>query len=411
MCLAVLSTFAVAEAPAFSQTVVPGSTKKVCQLNGEIDRERGIPTVNQTETNYGLYGSGLGATFEFDGGMEVLFGDTVPDATFRGMDNLSFRDPNYNDSIAWTSTRDPSDCIRLQYMTGPTGAFASPVIHSNGEPVTLRNFEIPVAGIELRRAMYVFFATGRDDTAHYTKSVVGVSHDRGANFDYLYTFSPQKFTSLQIATTGWNGTPAVADSPVRDKALWVWGTPGGALYRQSNPYLAVMPLRNLPDGKGIRYYTGTDSKTGKPIFSRSESDAAELFQDDPPCMGELGIEWNPFIDRWLMLYNCHTAGGVLMRSAPNPWGPWSPAQSIFNLTTDGGYCHFIHRAWTADPASHCDNVSDPGREGTNGGGFWPVFVRPFTRGSHGETTIYYVLSTWNPYYVVLMKSRIESDQR
>jgi len=118
-------------AGAAAQNIVPGSAKKVCQVVGEFDRERGVPTVNQTETRFGLVGTDLGSSFEFEDQLWVLFGDSIPTATFNGRNNLSFRDSNYNDSIAYTQIEDdPSGCIRLQFNTGPNGAYASPVIHS-----------------------------------------------------------------------------------------------------------------------------------------------------------------------------------------------------------------------------------------------------------------------------------------
>ena len=46
---------------------VPGSSKKVCQLVGETDRQRNAPTLNQTETQWGLVGNDLGYSFEHDG--------------------------------------------------------------------------------------------------------------------------------------------------------------------------------------------------------------------------------------------------------------------------------------------------------------------------------------------------------
>ena len=68
--------------------------------------------------------------------------------------------------------------------------------------------------------------------------------------------------------------------------------------------------------------------------------AAPLFHDTTPdasgqpqtadCMGELGVNWNPFVKRWIMLYNCldDTASnprGVYMRVAEQPWGPMERA--------------------------------------------------------------------------------------
>lgn len=114
-----------------------------------------------------------------------------------------------------------------------------------------------------------------------------------------------------------------------------------------------------------------------------------------------------------MLYNCsdRTAAnmsGVYMRLAPQPWGPWGAPQTIFNAQRDRGTCFFIHRAATATSPA-CDQLSGPGREDTEGGAYGPYFLSPFTTGAtaSGTSTIYYLLSTWNPYIEVIMKTTVQ----
>jgi hypothetical protein len=390
---------------------VPGTTAKVCQIVGQTDRELGAPTVNQTETRYGLYGTDLGASFEFGGALWMLFGDSVPDATFNGADNLSFRSPDYNDSIAWSTDASPDGCIHLQFAIGATGAYASPVVNSSGPPVTLGNLEVPVSGVSYNGAMYVFFATDRVGTAlsdFATKAAVAVSPDGLKPFQYLYTFSADRFVNI---ATDLAGPAPTRKLPVAAPALLIWGTAGGANYRHSDPYFAAMPLSSIATGAGVRYFAGFKRHSHQPLFSASESDAAPLFNDPTACMGELSVKWNPFIARWMMLYNCDPQGGIVMRLAENPWGPWSAPQIIFDPWRDHGYCNYIHRAWTSDPATHCDNVSDPGREAQWGGWYGPYLLSRYTTGKKGGTTIYYTLSTWNPYAVMLLKSEVARVRR
>ncbi|MBI3952210.1 MAG: DUF4185 domain-containing protein [Acidobacteria bacterium] len=56
---------------------VPGSSQKICQLTGELDRERQQFTLNRTESRFGIWGTDLGASFEHDGRIYFLFGDTI----------------------------------------------------------------------------------------------------------------------------------------------------------------------------------------------------------------------------------------------------------------------------------------------------------------------------------------------
>ncbi|MEM2872932.1 MAG: DUF4185 domain-containing protein, partial [Nitrososphaerales archaeon] len=89
-----------------------------------------------------------------------------------------------------------------------------------------------------------------------------------------------------------------------------------------------------------------------------------------------------------------------MRSALLPWGPWSQKQTLFNAFNDGGYGHFIH--WPGH-----DNISDPFRYNEWGGPYGPYIVEKFTTGGNNRSTIYFTLSTWNPYTVVLMRAELE----
>ncbi len=54
----------------------PGATQKVCQLTGENDKETGLPTLNRTASRHGFWGTDLGSSFEHEGRLFFLFGDT-----------------------------------------------------------------------------------------------------------------------------------------------------------------------------------------------------------------------------------------------------------------------------------------------------------------------------------------------
>ena len=84
---------------------IRGTTRKVNQLTGEQDRERGVPTLNCTECRFGLAGTDLGALFEHNGRLWFLFGDTVSSV---GHDD---RRPEAGDWIAWTYDRTPGDHV------------------------------------------------------------------------------------------------------------------------------------------------------------------------------------------------------------------------------------------------------------------------------------------------------------
>jgi uncharacterized protein (TIGR03437 family) len=399
---------------------VPGSSQKVCQANGEKDYQTGQPTVSQTQTNYGLIGDDLGASFEHNGKLWLLFGDTQPTATFNGKPNAQTdlpRTPLHNDAIAFTSGTDINQCLKLDFVRDSIGAYQNPIpLNAQGtSAITLGDFEVPLAGIDVAGRMFVMFATDKNSTFS-TRSVMAVSDDDGVTYHYLYDFSAPscsrcdgaKFVNVAIV----GGT---------DTYVYFWGSAGGTGYRNSSVFLARKLATAMAQTGGIQYFTGLAKDGTTPNWSASESDAVQLFQDvdgTPPapknCTGELGVDYNQSLQRWVMLYNCQnktpaTPAGVYMRFAPQPWGPWGAPQTIFNGGRDRGLCFFIHRGVTASSPA-CDQVGNPGREDTQGGPYGPYLLSNFTTGdtASGTSTFYYMLSTWNPYIEVIMKTSIQS---
>lgn len=68
---------------------------------------------------------------------------------------------------------------------------------------------------------------------------------------------------------------------------------------------------------------------------------------------------------------------------------------------DEGYCYFIHVSHAFDG---CDEGYDPGRGNEWSGEYGPYQIASFAEAIPSGSCIYYVMSTWNPYNVVLMRS-------
>jgi len=405
--------------------VVPGSIQKVCQVTGETDLEFNTPTASQTETRFGLVRADHGYSFEHNGKLFFLFGDTHPTPTFNNHPNTQSdypRTPDDNDAIGFVSDTSAGPCLKLDFITDSIGAYKNPVVlDAQGHPsIKLRTNESPISGISDGGRMYVIFGTDNPiDTVgppaplgYPARTVMAVSDDDANTFHFLYNFSrePQaKFINTAIARG-------------QDGFFYFWGTQGDTLYRKSAPFLARKPIGSMADSTAIQYLHALNPD-GTPVFMAGESNAAPLFHDSLPGpggamqvadgMGELGVEWNPFVHRWVMLYNClnntpANRRGIYMRLAEKPWGPWSAPQTIFNPIRDNGYCFFMHRAVTpTQPA--CDSLSGPDRIAQDGGEYGPYFISRFTTGDGAKatSTFYFTLDTWNPYTQVIMKASIQ----
>jgi len=112
-----------------------------------------------------------------------------------------------------------------------------------------------------------------------------------------------------------------------------------------------------------------------------------------------------------MFYGCR--GGILARVAPAPWGPWSAPTAILRVGPD------VDCSLVMTPAG-CNNRQD----------FWPAlhkngkfqagsFYAPFvlyryttadsSTDGNRRSTIYWLVSPWNPYEVTVMRTTLEVD--
>ena len=375
---------------------VKGSTRKICQLTGEFDRSLGrdFPAFNRTETRFGLRGTDLGASFEHKERCYFLFGDTHPIGP-----NNTLR-PFDGDSIAYTTDTRINGGVHLKFLTAPDGKYLAP----SAPGVSMKGFEVPTGGFSADGRMYIFFTSDvrfKPEGAVMGRSVLLRSDDDGQTFRALYTVSRDKIIYIAPAVVNNADWPGLPERERKGLLLWSSTTE----YRRSNPYLAYLPLNRVEESSALRYFAGTEPKTGKPQWSEREADAVPLFTQ--PEIGELCVTYNRFLKRWLMLYNAGDKPGprgINFRAAETPWGAWSETALLFHPWDDGGYGRFMHISWKHERK---DILHDPGRGDDWGGEYAPYVIDRYTTGTDGRTTLYFVLSTWNPYNTVLMKTTLE----
>jgi hypothetical protein len=346
---------------------VPKSTKKVCQLTGDFDRTAGVPTLSQTGKRFGVNASDLGSSFEHKGHLFFLFGDT-------------WGRPGAWDALAWTKSADPGKIV-LDFHRAQDGKWLPPTVPG----LSQKAFEIPSGGISVTGTIYVVFTTDHTDDKVMGRSILAASRDDGQTFQALYEFSCDKFINVSFWTAGdW---------------LYIYGS---GEYRKSSVCLARIRPRELRDRSRLQFLAGIDENQ-EPRWSPTEKDAVPLFQHD--VVGEFSVAYLEPCKRYVMLYNASEPRGITMRSARAPWGPWSDGTVVFHPWEDDGYGHFMHIS--AKYKKESDALSDPNREDEWGGAYGPYIMARFTTGADGKCRIYYTMSTWNPYQVVVMKSDLQ----
>ncbi|MDF1699410.1 MAG: DUF4185 domain-containing protein [Saprospiraceae bacterium] len=353
---------------------LPGSTQKIDQLVGDFDREKQISVANPTDANYQIWGTDLGIPFTHQGKTYLLFGDIPVDVGF-GKD----RDP-----IAFTEDTDPSDGLDLQFITSAPGLY---------KPITITGisqgaFEVPLDGISLENTMYIYHSTDG-----MNRSVLAKSMDDGQSFTLVEeNISVDHFINISINKINRTEYPNLPGN--FEDGLVILGT--GA-YRESAIYLYSQAQNSIENNQSRYFFAGWDGDL--PIWSSNETDAIPVIDID--CGGELSTAYNPYLEKWMVLYNCGTPRGIQCHFSDQPWGPYTEAITILEPWNDDAYCHYIHTSWDF---MECDEVHDPGRENEWGGEYGPYLFKEMSTMDDSLVTIYYTLSTWNPYTSILMKS-------
>jgi hypothetical protein len=150
-----------------------------------------------------------------------------------------------------------------------------------------------------------------------------------------------------------------------------------------------------------------------------------------PTVGNFSVQYEARIGLWLMTFDGgrqeECAGdpngtlGIYLSYAKEPWGPWSTPQIIFNPVKDRGFGAFIYNpdatidpcnpfatppALTGGPAGPALNPNDPKACQTRGDAYGPFMIHRFNSLDQNNATlsIYYTMSTFDPYTIVLMRS-------
>jgi hypothetical protein len=397
------ATFAIAQAgPAL--TYVPQSTVKVEQIIGDCDREvqarngtcLAIPS--QTVSRYNIAATDLGPSFEADGRMIIMFGDTIG----ANPQQLGAADP-----FAYSTSTNPAAPMRLDFFTDATGT-APLFIRLPGIPMGLLN--VPNAGIYLDNTIYMILNVGADanlvDVNQNARSILVRFNEPAKTFTELRPISSHasggKFVYTSLAKSG------------SDVMIF-----GNGDYRSQHLYLAKVSQANFVTGNGTQYFTGLVN--GQPTWSSSESDAVPVVEDNPlkgpvwpnreGTIGNNSVHYVPALGVWIMTYDGGreqpTTAGIYFTYAAQPWGPWATPQLIYNLERDPGRGIFIHDPGASPPDNLQGLVFGTTDSHTAAGGVYaPHLMERFTTVSGDRLRIYWTASTWNPYVVLRMMSEL-----
>jgi hypothetical protein len=324
---------------------------------------------NKTLDRFGISGTDLG--IPWDNGDPVnhqtlmAFGDTF------GYCRVHGHQWRYN-TLLRSQDHDLSDGIAV--------APGMPSDRYSGSPVRQANFSkqvipgvkwahqegmIPTAGISVGRTQYMNFMSiknwGRDGEWSTNYSAIAVSPDNGQNWGiYPRTVRTPSSDSVSGAryVPGNENFQMGAFMRGADGYIYSFGTPSG---RGGSAHLARVPQNFVPDVTKYQYWNG-DQNTWVP---NNPGAATPVI---PGPVGEMSAQYNNYLKQYLVLYT-NGANDVVARTAPAPQGPWSPEQLLVS------------------------SFQMPG-------GIYAPMIHPWSSGKD----LYFNLSLWNAYDVMLMHS-------
>lgn len=218
-----------------------------------------------------------------------------------------------------------------------------------------------------------------------------------------------------------------------------WGTVGLTM----SPYLMFHPVADGMLGEPI-YFAGFEA--GAPQLSTKPEAAVPVYAETQPVNHHSSLSYVPFgsTGMWLYIYGGHVQpvlrdavrqfvtpvpesllfdrdAGIFLRWARHPWGPWSDATLIFNPYTpgQGGFCEQMYldvddpglapTGFTCPPELEArnralDRVAGAGTAGEYGAAIIPG--RAKHRSGSDSFTLSWLLSTWNPYRVLMLQSEL-----
>jgi hypothetical protein len=241
-----------------------------------------------------------------------------------------------------------------------------------------------------------------------------------------------------------------------NQRVFMWGRPWFNGVNAKNQNAAMyFAYADMPAGPGfewkVNYYTGS-AADGTPRFSANEMDAAPVDLDSTQpgvqpreihdWIQHMSIVWIEELGKWVMFYGggisqvpnerfgmpaCGIAevfartecphvqignGALRMRSADDPWGPWTPPQDLIigghpdARPLEGQYAAggvFYHPECRGE---NCQARSLQFPEYDYGWFYGANIIEEWTRPVDDGVDVIWLASTWDPYRVIMLRTNI-----
>ncbi len=311
----------------------------------------------------GIGGADLGVPLLNGSSLWLIFGDTSaePATSMKGPSGV------VGSSSAIQSAL-PFDCSGFSWVESGSKFFQP--LHSSRTP-GMDESTVPAGGIVANGTAYIYAMR----ITHWSKNSSDPTHGYGVLFMQERQGGFKEVADWPLDEPFVNAAPAMGRLPDGTDAVFL--AVSGS-YRKSPVYLAYVLPEDIGNTSRYHYLSGYASD-GSPVWSSDEAAAKPLI--DGVWAGELSLEYDQPLGKYLLLFFDHRAHKLDLYDSTTPYGPFSgPAVS-----------------------NPCQGASwmQPGWGGCYGG-----YILPDNFGPDGHD-LYYTLSVWDPYATMLMKERLD----
>jgi len=433
-----------------------------------------------------VFGTDLGWTYERDGVITILFGDSWQRIDICPLqpndDTLGILAMPPDDWPGFEATQSlPDDqCPTITYPVDQAGTSFAPIELNrwDGVPVPLGPLNTPVTGFFDGQREWAVFLVGGGQSCTSEDSIAGVpcpsslsrqASDLTCGFVdvqpqcldptstksapgnqayYLHfaervgpsqyitraMFLTNKYLNLTARTVTEFDESGRHDYSPGPGALLMWGRPGFNDQERDGEAPPFFMYHRLPltvvDGLlefAPRYLTGLQD--GNPTFGDNQRAAVPLYNNEFEPVNHAAVSWIAPLRRWLMIYGGsvvdlddpnNIAGlsqpvrrAMYARTAADPWGPWTDAEPVLTqeqVAEDLACGRQQFAGCLPEPSPRirpgCIEFIEP-----NAGGhlYGANIIDSYTRARGREADVFWVISTWHPYSVVLVKTRVAPE--
>lgn len=313
---------------------------------------QGANDVNQTRDRFAVHATDLGIMWrDSRGRTAILFGDTYGAGWGGHGAGPETADWRFN-VLAHSADTDLRDGLRIDSMVTDRPGHAAQLLGK--DPSVSEITVIPTAAVSV----------GNRDVLHYM-SIRGWNPWTTNHAGLAYSEDGGR-TWVKHPSARWPNSGGAArfqlGAFVKDGGhVYLFGTPNG---RFGAAHLARVPEANLLDLGAYEYWTATG-------WQRDAEGAIPVFGGQ---VGELSVQYNTVLRRWIALTLDESRAAIVLRTAPAPTGPWTGGRVVV--------------------------------PGTEYPALYGAFLHP---DSAHRAEVHFALSQWGPYHVKLMRLRLDES--